>query len=90
MNKQNQKNEYKSSWRNEYLKWICGFANSDGGKLYIGIDDDGKVVGVDNAKKLLEDIPNKIMSSMGIVCKVNVKNKNKLEYIEIIVKIDRE
>jgi hypothetical protein len=22
--------EYKSSWRDEYLKWICGFANAQG------------------------------------------------------------
>ncbi|WP_254424817.1 helix-turn-helix domain-containing protein [Capnocytophaga sp. oral taxon 878] len=22
--------EYKSSWRDEYLKWICGFANANG------------------------------------------------------------
>ena len=28
--------------------------------LYIGKDDDGNVVGVKNAKKLSEDIPNKI------------------------------
>lgn len=29
--------EYKESWRDEYLKWICGFANAQGGTLYIGI-----------------------------------------------------
>lgn len=23
--------EYKQSWRDEYLKWICGFANATGG-----------------------------------------------------------
>ena len=23
--------EWKASWRDEYLKWICGFANTDGG-----------------------------------------------------------
>ena len=23
--------EYKESWRDEYLKWICGFANAQGG-----------------------------------------------------------
>ena len=23
--------EYKESWRDEYLKWICGFANTQGG-----------------------------------------------------------
>ena len=36
--------EYKESWRNEYLKWICGFANAQGGVLYIGKRDDGSVV----------------------------------------------
>ena len=30
--------EWKESWRDEYLKWICGFANAVGGKLYIGMD----------------------------------------------------
>ena len=28
--------EWKASWRDEYLKWICGFANAQGGKIYIG------------------------------------------------------
>jgi len=27
--------EYKSSWHEEYLDWICGFANAQGGKIYI-------------------------------------------------------
>lgn len=31
--------EYKKTWRDEYLKWICAFANTEGGKLYIGLDD---------------------------------------------------
>ena len=26
--------EWKESWRDEYLKWICGFANAQGGKIY--------------------------------------------------------
>ncbi len=25
--------EWKESWRDEYLKWICGFANA--GRLYL-------------------------------------------------------
>lgn len=32
--------EFKSNWRDEYLKVICAFANADGGKLIIGIDAD--------------------------------------------------
>jgi hypothetical protein len=49
--------EYKESWRDEYLKWICGFANAQGGTIYIGIKDDGEVVGVKNSKTLMEDLP---------------------------------
>lgn len=48
--------EYKESWRDEYLKWICGFANSQGGTLYVGIKDNGKICGVSDSKKLMEKI----------------------------------
>ena len=82
---ENQNIEYKSSWRDEYLKWICGFANAQGGKLYIGVDDNGNICGVSNIKRLLEDIPNKIHTSLGIVAEVNKKEKDGLEYIEVIV-----
>lgn len=36
--------EYKSNWREEYLKWICGFANAYGSKIFIGKDDVGNVI----------------------------------------------
>jgi ATP-dependent DNA helicase RecG len=49
--------EYKVLWKDEYLKQVCGFANSKGGILYIGIDDKGIAVGLKNLKKLLEDLP---------------------------------
>ena len=54
--------EYKESWRDEYLKWLCGFANAQGGTMYIGVNDSGNIVGVKNIQRLLEDIPNKIQS----------------------------
>lgn len=77
--------EWKESWRDEYLKWICGFANAGGGSIYIGVDDAGKVVGVQNGKRLLEEIPNKIQTNLGFLADVNLLSKNDLEYIEIIV-----
>ena len=77
--------EYKESWRDEYLKWVCGFANAQGGIIYIGIDDVGNVVGVKNIKKLMEDIPNKIQSGLGIVADVNKLEKDGKEYLEIKV-----
>ena len=66
MQSESQNIEYKESWRDEYLKWICGFANAQGGTLYIGVDDDKKVVGVKNSKKLMEDIPNMVKDRRGI------------------------
>lgn len=77
--------EWKESWRDEYLKWICGFANAQGGKLYIGCDDNGNVVGVDDSKKLLEDIPNKIVQQLGIVVDINLLTEDGKDYIEINV-----
>ncbi len=64
--------EFKESWHDEYLKWICGFANAEGGRLYIGVNDKCEVVGVSDTKRLMEDIPNKIVNSLGIVCDVNL------------------
>ncbi len=77
--------EWKESWRDEYLKWICGFANAQGGCIYIGVDDAGRVIGVQNGKRLLEEIPNKIQTNLGFLADVNLLSKNDLEYIEIIV-----
>jgi len=82
---ENQNIEYKTSWRDEYLKWICGFANASGGKIYIGKDDNGNVVGIENAKKLLEDIPNKAKDILGVIVDVNLHTTAKGEYLEIIV-----
>lgn len=72
---ENQNVEWKTSWRDEYLKWICGFANARGGIIYIGVNDAGSVVGLKNIKKLMDDLPNKIRNYLGIVCDVNVHEK---------------
>ncbi len=82
---ENQNIEYKESWRDEYLKWICGFANAQGGKIYIGKDDNGKTCGLANSKKLMEDIPNKIRNTLGIVVDVNLHTTDLGECIEIVV-----
>ena len=73
---ESQNTEWKSKWKDEYLEWICGYANAQGGKIYIGCDDEGNVVGLPNARKLLEDIPNKIRDAMGIIVGVNLLDKN--------------
>lgn len=85
--KEKQNIEWKESWRDEYLKWICGFANAKGGRIVIGKNDKGEIVGLKNTKKLLEDIPNKIRDLLGIIVSVNLHTINNLDYIEIIVEL---
>ena len=82
---ENQIIEYKSIWKEEYLKWICGFANAQGGTLYIGKDDLNKVVGVKNVKRLMEELPNIITSILGIVVPVNLHETVDGDFIEIVV-----
>ena len=83
--KESQNIEWKETWNDEYLKWICGFANAQGGKIYLGIKDDGSVCGVKNAKKLLEDIPNKVRDVLGIMVDLNIETHDDKDVLEIIV-----
>lgn len=75
--------EFKRNWQDEYLKWICGFANAQGAVMYFGVDDDLEICGLQNSKKLMEDIPNKIVNSMGLVVDVNLHEQDGREYIEV-------
>ena len=83
--RESQNVEYKSSWHDEYLKWICGFANAQGAVMYFGVDNDHEVVGLENVDRLMEDIPNKIVTTMGIVVDVNLLEQDGLEYIEVVI-----
>jgi ATP-dependent DNA helicase RecG len=85
MKKEDQHVEWKESWRDEYLKWISGFANSEGGVLIIGMNDQGKAVGLPDAHKLLVDLPNKVRDVLGILVDVNLKRSGRNEYLEIVV-----
>lgn len=76
--------EYKQSWHDDYLKWVCGFANAQGGIIFIGKDDNGKVVGVADYKKLMAEIPNKAKDLMGILVDVNLHEEKGLYFLEII------
>ena len=77
--------EFKRIWKDEYLKWICGFANAQGAVMYFGVDDDHEVVGLKDSKRLLEDIPSKVVNYMGLVVDVNLYERDGLDYIELVV-----
>ena len=77
--------EWKQLWKDDYLKWICGFANAQGGRIFIGKDDAGKVTGLPKARKLLVDLPNKIRDQLGLMPHINLLHEDGKAYLEIIV-----
>ena len=83
--KEDQRTEFKRNWRDEFLKELCAFANSQGGTLYIGVEDDGTVVGISDAKALLENMPNKVLSNLGILANVELMASDGKEYVSVRV-----
>ena len=82
--KESQHTEWKASWRDDHLRWVCGFANAEGGVLVIGRDDKGRVVGIADAARLLEELPNKIRDLLGIIVEVNLRTEGDREFLEVV------
>ena len=54
--------------------------------MYIGVRDDGEVLGLSNSKKLMEDVPNTIVSAFGMYdAEVNLLRDGEKKYIEIVI-----
>ncbi|ROL61363.1 hypothetical protein D9V86_06185 [Bacteroidetes/Chlorobi group bacterium ChocPot_Mid] len=77
--------EWKESWQDDYMKWICAFANTKGGQLYIGKNDKGNVTGINNFKELLEVIPQKARDLMGVYISIELMEEAGKHYLEISV-----
>ena len=53
--------------------------------MLLGVNDKGQVVGLPDAAKLLEDLPNKVRDLLGIVVDVNLHDEADLPYLEVVV-----
>lgn len=84
MNEQ-QNIEWKSEWKEDILKEICGFANAKGGTVYIGVDNKGNITGCPNSRKLLADIPVFCKSRLGIIPDVDLLENDGKQYIKITI-----
>jgi ATP-dependent DNA helicase RecG len=40
----------------EIVETVCAFANTKGGRILIGVDDSGRVLGVELGKRSMEEI----------------------------------
>lgn len=49
----------------------------DGGIIYVGVNDDGYVVGIKDSRILLESLPNKINDKLGIVASIKIDHVNR-------------
>lgn len=70
MEKQNE--EWKRQWEDKFLKQICGFANSEGGVMKVGVEDDGTVVGVADPKGDMKKITDTIANKLSIYPAVHI------------------
>lgn len=77
---EDQKSELKVELTKDIKKEIVAFANTNNGTIYIGIDDDGNVIGLKNANKDLESLSGMIRE--GIKSDLTLYTKIYIEKIE--------
>lgn len=67
--------ELKAKYTNQIVKEILAFMNADGGKIYIGINDDGSVCGAQKIDKTLRKISDVITTQIEPNAIANVKTE---------------
>lgn len=56
--------ELKSIYSDDIKKEVIAMANSLGGTIYVGVDDDGGIVGVENADETIQRVSNAVRDSI--------------------------
>ncbi|MDR1543312.1 MAG: putative DNA binding domain-containing protein [Prevotellaceae bacterium] len=60
--------EFKTSFNDEVIETLCAFANTEGGMVYVGVNDDRKVAGVtlaqESVQKWINEIKNKTQNQI--------------------------
>jgi len=64
LNRESLTMEFKREYTEDIKKTVISFANTEGGEILIGIDDDGTVVGVDDAHAIALQVTNSIRDSI--------------------------
>ena len=58
--------EFKAKFNDKCLEDACAFANTRGGVLFLGLDDDGKAVGVEKSDAFVQRVAGAISDTLGI------------------------
>ena len=78
--------EFKETVTNTFLKTVSAFSNYDGGEILFGVDDDGNIKGLSNAKQACLDIENKINDSISPQPNYTLEIQNNEQTIKLSVK----
>ena len=78
--------EFKETITNTFLKTVSAFSNYDGGTILFGIDDDGNVKGLPDAKQSCLDIENRINDSITPQPNYTLDLQNNDQTIKLTVK----
>ncbi|MBR1452878.1 MAG: ATP-binding protein, partial [Candidatus Methanomethylophilaceae archaeon] len=71
--------EFKESFTNKIVKAAVAFSNESGGTIYVGIKDDGEIIGVDN-----QDVEsNRIISSLLDNVRPSINGSFSLETVDM-------
>jgi len=70
-------------WKDEFLKEIAGFANADGGIILIGVDDNGKPIGVNDPKSTMKKISDTVANKLALYPSIQVDEENNVISITV-------
>ena len=81
--------EFKREYVEDIKKTLVAFANTDGGNLYIGIDDDGNTVEVNNIDGVMLQVSNVIRDAikpdLAMFCDITVETVQNKKVVKITV-----
>lgn len=79
--------EFKREYTDEIKKTVTAFANSEGGKVYIGVEDDGDVKGITDCDGVMLRVTNAIRDAVRpdvtLFTEVNVEKINN-EFVVVV------
>ena len=89
LNYENDKTEFKSTVTDKSMKEIVAFANTSGGTIYYGVDDSGRVIGIDDIDaeygRLTNLIRDSISPDITLFLSTEISEQNGMKYIRVDV-----
>lgn len=81
--------EFKELYVSDIKKTVVAFANTEGGILYIGINDAGDIIGLENVDEVMQQVANTLKDSIAPdimpFVKIRAVEKKERKIIEVVV-----